>query len=139
MDTDDADDEMVMGKINQLQQDNSVEYDVPKELCEMDGECNLGGLPLALVQAGAYIRKYECSFEEHKTLFLKACEKEDLDSIVENSQQLVSIREEQKSMMRTWRISVEGFSDVVYSVLRGIAMCGQSPVAEAIVNGILKQ
>ena len=106
--------------------------------CVMDGECNFGGLPLALVQAGAYIRKYECSFEEHKTLFLKACEKEDLDSIVENSQQLVSIREEQKSMMRTWRISVEGLSDVVYSVLPGIAMCGQSPVAEAIVNGILK-
>ena len=58
-----------MGKINELKQGNSVEYDAPKELCEIDGECNLGGLPLAFVQAGAYIRKYECSFEEYKTLF----------------------------------------------------------------------
>ena len=55
-----------------------------------------------------------------------------------NLQQLVPIREEQKSMMRTWRISVEGLSDVVYSVLRGIQMCRQSPDAESIVNGILK-
>ena len=57
---------------------------------------------------------------------------------MENSQQLVSIRDEQKSIMRTCRIIVEGFSDAAHSVLRGIAMCGQSPVTESIVNGILK-
>ena len=85
MDTDDADDEMMMGKINKLKQDNSMEYDAPKELCEMDGERNLGGFPLAPVQAGAQIRKYECSFEEYKTMFRKAYGKEDLDSIMENS------------------------------------------------------
>ena len=40
--------------------------------------------------------------------------------------------------MTTWRISVERLSDVGYSVLRGIAMYGQSPVTESIVNGMLK-
>ena len=69
MDTDNADDEMVMGKVNKLEEYISVECDALKELCEMDGESNLGGLPLALVLAGAYIRKYECSFEEYKTQF----------------------------------------------------------------------
>ena len=138
METDDADDDMAMAKIDKLKQDKIVECDAPTELCEMDGERNLGDLHLAIVQAGDYIRKCECSFKDYKTLFKKACEKVDLDSIMENSQQLVSIREEQKSMRRTWRISVEGLSDAAHSVLQGIAICGQSPVTESIVNGILQ-
>ena len=133
-----GDDEMVMGEIKKLKGDNRVEYDALKELSEMDGERNLGGFPLALVQAGAYIGRYRCTFEEYKTLFKKASKKEDLDNIIGNSQQLMLMREEKKSIMTTWRISIESLSDVSYFVLRGIAMYGQSPVTEAIVKGILK-
>ena len=52
--TDDADDDLVIAKIKKLDQDNSVEYESVKELCEMHGERNVDGLSVALVQAGAY-------------------------------------------------------------------------------------
>ena len=52
--TGDAEDEMVIAQINKLKTDGSAENKVLKELCEMQKECNLGGLPLKLVQAGSY-------------------------------------------------------------------------------------
>ena len=67
--------EMVMDEIKKLKGDNMVECDALKELSEMDGERNLGVLPLALVQAEARIGRYECTFKEDKTLFKKASKK----------------------------------------------------------------
>ena len=60
IENDGAKDGMSMAEINKLKTDNRMEYDVLKELCEMHGERNLGGLLLAIVQAGAYIGRNKC-------------------------------------------------------------------------------
>ncbi len=139
IETDDADDDAVLAEINKLKEEKPVEYYALKELCDDNAEHGLGGLPLALVQAGTYIGRFECSFEEYLNLFRNASRKEDLESIMENLVELTPIREAQRSIWTTWRISVERLSDKAYSILRAMSMLGQTPIAESIVKGILRE
>ncbi len=138
IENDDADDSRVMADINKLKEEDQVEYYALKELCGDDGAHSLGGLPLALVQAGSYIARFSCSFGKYLNLFRNANRKEELQSIMKNTVELTPIRESQRSIWTTWRISVEQLSDEAFAVLRAMAMLGQAPIGETIVNRILE-
>lgn len=138
LETEDADDDVVLAEINKLKEDNVVECYALKELCGDDGAQSLGGLPLGLVQAGTYIGRFECSFEEYLSLFKNANKIEDMDNIKEKSEQLSLICEAQRSILATWKISVERLSAKAYGILRAMSMMGAVPIAELIVKGILK-
>ncbi len=62
MKTDIADDNRVINTIKELERDNAKEYRALNELCGDEEGCSLGGLPLALFQAGMYMARFKCSF-----------------------------------------------------------------------------
>ncbi len=136
--TRDASDDGVLKEIEKLATEDQDEHSALKELCGDDGAYSLGGLPLALVQAGAYIARFECSFREYQNMFKNANRKEDLQDIMKNTDELTVIRESQRSIWTTWKISVQRLSVRAYTVLRAMAMLGPAPVREAIVSRILK-
>ncbi len=69
VETIDADDNVVMREIRNLESSDFVEYSALKELCGHDGTWSLGALPLALIQAGIYIARLECSFVHYLKMF----------------------------------------------------------------------
>ena len=136
--TNEQDDNEVMMKIKDLESEDRVEFCALKELCKDEGGHGLGGLPLALVQAGSFIAQFKCSFAKYLDLFTAANTKEDLQDIMKNSEELAPIRESQRSIWTTWRISVGRLSQKAYKVLRAMAMLGEGSIGEAIVNRMLQ-
>lgn len=58
--TDYTKDDVVAAEINRLKKGRPVEYEALKELCDDKGMYSLGGLPLALLQAGSVHLKHIC-------------------------------------------------------------------------------
>ncbi len=137
--TDVEDDDGVMNSIKKLQRDDAGEYRALKELCGDEGECSLGGLPLALAQAGAYIARFECSLVEYLKMFKNANSLEHMKHIMKNTEEVKPIRDSQRSIWTTWKISVGKLSENAYAVLRSMAILGPGGVREAIVKRILKR
>ncbi len=88
-------------------------------------------MPLALVQAGSFIVRFKCSFTT-------AEDKENLQDIMKNMEELTLIRNSLRSIWTTWKISVEQMSRKAYAVLRAMTMLAEGGIGEAIVNRILK-
>ncbi len=105
METADADDEKLKTEIKELEGIDQAEYCALKKLCGDDGRHVLGGLPLALVQAGSFIAQFEYSFADYQNLFQSA-NKEDCKDVMNETERLKSIRESQRSIWTTWKISV---------------------------------
>ncbi len=138
IETDVADDDEVMNTIKDLEKDYMDEYRALEELCGDEGSCSLGGLPLALVQAGTYMARFECSFVEYLNMFENAKRMEEMKQLMRNTEEVKAIIESQRSIWTTWKISVEKLSPKGYAVLRAMAMLGHGGVEEAIVMGIVK-
>ncbi len=134
-----ADDDAVMKAIKDLEKDQTEEFRALKELCGDEGACSLGGLPLALVQAGTYIARFHCSFAEYLYMFENANRLEDMKHLMKNTEEVKPIRESQRSIWTTWKISVRQLSEKAYAVLRTMAMLGPCGIAEAMVKRILKE
>ena len=134
----DVDDDGVMNTIKELERDEVHEYQALKELCGDEGACSLGGLPLALVQAGSYMARFECSFAEYLNMFQNTNRSEVMQDIMKNTEEMNPIRESQRSIWTTWKISVQQLSVKASTVLRAMAMLGSGGVEEAILKSILK-
>ncbi len=133
---DDADDSKVISEINELKGVHQAEYCALKKLCgDVDGH-GFGGLPLAIVQAGSFIAQFNYSFAGYLNLFESA--NKAWEDVMNKTEELKSIRESQRSIWTTWKISVEKLSRKAYTALRAMAMLGPGGIGEAIVNGILK-
>ncbi len=137
METAHAADDKVMTEIKRLEVVDQAEHCALKKLCRDDGGHGLGGLPLALVQAGSFIAQFDYSFVEYLNLF-ESANKENWQDVLNNAEELKSIRESQRSIWTTWKISVQKLSGIAHTVLRAMAMLGQGGIGEAIVKGILK-
>ncbi len=133
----DTNDYEVINAIKKLQKDDADEHNVFKELCGDKGECSLGGLPLALVQAGSYIAQFGCSFAQYLNMLKNANSKE-WEDFMKKSDELKLVRDSQRSIWTTWKISVEKLSGTACVVLQAMAMLGQGGIEESIVKGILK-
>ncbi len=136
--TSDADDDRVTKAIKKLERADVDEYQALEELCGDEGGCSLGGLPLALVQAGSYMARFECSFEKYRNMLKNACRIEDMQDIMRNTEEVKPIRESQRSIWTTWKISVGQLSGDAYEVLRVMAMLGPGGVGVPILEGILE-
>ncbi len=134
----DAEDDRVMKEIEKLKGDDEDEYRALKELCGDEGVYSLGGLPLALVQAGTYIDWFECSFGEYMNMFKTASRKEEFQDIMKKTEEMKPIQDWQRSIWTTWKISVQQLSAKAKMVLQAMAMLGQGGIGEATVNGILE-
>ncbi len=132
----DADDCKVMSEINELKSVHQAEYCVLKKLRGDDDGHGLGGLPLAIVQAGSFIAQFNYSFADYLNLFESASE--DWEDVMNKTEELKSIRKSQRSIWTTWKISVQKLSGTACTALRAMAILGQGCIGEAIVNGILK-
>ncbi len=133
----DADDDKVMKEIMELEDGDEAEYRALKKLCGGDSGEGLGGLPLALVQAGSFIAQFEYSFADYLDLF-ESANKEDWESVMNKTEEVKPIQDSQRSIWTTWKISVQKLSEKARAVLRAMAMLGQGGIREAIVKGILK-
>ncbi len=137
--TSDADDDEVFREIKELERVNLEEYLVLQELCGDDGKCSLGGLPLALVQAGAYIAQFECSFADYRHTFENTSKLDEMQDIMNNTDQVKLIRKSQRSIWTTWKISVQQLSEKGSAVLGAMALLGPAGVGEGIMRRIVKQ
>ncbi len=135
--TGDLNDDEVRRQMKKLELVNQAEYCARKKICGDDCGYGLGGLPLALVQAGSFAAQFECSFAEYLNLF-ESASMEDLPNIMNKTQELKSIRESQKSIWATWKISMQNLSRRACLVLRAMAMLGPGGIGEAIVIKVLK-
>ncbi len=133
------DDHCVINAIKGLARDDPDEYRALKELCEEEGGCSLGGLPLALVQAGTYMAQFKCSIAEYLHMFMNANRIEDMRNIMKNTEEMKPIRESQRSIWTTWKMSVARLSGKAYRVLRAMAMLSPVGVGQAIVEGVVKR
>ncbi len=138
IETGETDDGTVMKAVKELKKGDTDEYQALTELCGDDGVCSFAGLPLALVQAGAYMAQFECSFSEYLNMFKNPNRMEDRQHIMKNTEDVKQIRESQRSIWTTWKISVEKLSETGYAELQAMAMLGPCGVAEGIVKGIVK-
>ncbi|OAA60362.1 tpr repeat-containing protein [Niveomyces insectorum RCEF 264] len=78
--------------------------DDPEESAALDTICQLiGGLPLAMVQIGDFIRNRACSYTEFLRLYEKSAEK-----VLKKSNKPV---EYEHTVLTTWEISLHGLSD----------------------------
>ncbi len=134
----DANDDEVKSKMKELERSDANEYRVLKKLCGDEETYSLGGLPLALVHAGAYIARFECSFAEYLHLLENTNGREGMQDIMNVREEVRRIRELQRSIWTTWKISVEKISEKAYTVLRAMAVLGSAGVGKAIVKGILE-
>ncbi len=91
--TDAADDDKVRKAIEELENDHPDEYQALKELCKDEVASSLGGLPLALVQAGTYMARFGCSFVEYLSMFKTANRMEDVRDIIRETEEVKQIRE----------------------------------------------
>ncbi len=126
-----------MDEIERLEGEDPVECSALKKLCADECGQGLGGLPLALAQAGSFIALFNYSFSEYLIL-LESADEKNWHEFINKTEELKSIRESQRSIWTTWKISVEKLSAKSYTVLRAMAMLGQGGIGESIVNGILK-
>ncbi len=63
------DDAQVLCEMNRLRDENLDEYGALAELAGVDEDHGLGRLPLALVQAGTFIRSGRMSFEDYVKMY----------------------------------------------------------------------
>ena len=110
------DDNEVLNAIKKLENRNAEEYQALKELCRDEGEFSLGGLPLALVQAGACIAQFKCSVSEYLRMFKNANRIEKLLDIMRSTEDVKPIQESQRSVRTTWKISVWKLSEKAYCI-----------------------
>ncbi len=101
IETSDANDDGLMNAIKELERDDKDEYQALKELCGDGGVGSLGGLPLALVQAGTYMGRFGCSFSKYLSIFKNAVKIEDMQDIMKNTEEVKPIRESQRSIWMT--------------------------------------
>ncbi len=116
--TDVEDDDLVMNGINVLERTDGAEYRALKELCGDEGRCSLGGLPLALVQTGTCMARFDCSIARYVNMFKSASKIEDMQDIMWTTDGVKPIQESQRSVWTTWQISVRQLSNEAYTVLR---------------------
>ncbi len=133
----DADDDAVMTEIKELEVGDEAEYYALKKLCGDESGQGLGGLPLALVQAGSFIAQFKYTFAEYLDLF-ESVDHKNWQDVMNKTEELKSIREYQRSIWTTWKISVEKLSEKAHTILRAMAMLGQGGIGEGIVMGIMK-
>lgn len=94
IDTRDASDYVIKGLLEDFKKDNPVEYRALLELCGSDWNFGLAGLPLALAQAGAYIRHRRCSFSKYLQLYREASMMAKLSYMLRKTEEFASVREE---------------------------------------------
>ncbi len=134
-----VDDLGVINAIKELERVDTDEHQALKELSGDEGSCSLGGLPLALVQVGVYMARFECSFSKYRDMFENTNRIEDMQELMRNTEEVKPIQESQRSIWTTWRISVGQLSNEAYSVLRAMAMLSPGGVGEVVMKGIVKK
>ncbi len=124
MESADADDDKVMREIKELKGVDKAEYCALKKLCGDDSGQGLGGLSLALVQAGSFAAQFKYSFAEYLDLF-EGANKEDWENVMNKTEELKPIQDSQGSILTTWKVSVQKLSEKARTALRAMAMLGQ--------------
>lgn len=75
-----------------VEAENPTEFEPLRELAQC-----LAGLPLALAQAGSYIRSHNCSFSKCLRLYRDASKKSEFDSILRRTEEEIApVGEEQR-------------------------------------------
>lgn len=139
LDTEEVSDKVANVQLERFEQENSVEFGALQELCVSDWSYSLAELPLALVQAGAYIRHRGFSFSKYLQLYRESSMKVKLSHMMRKTEELAPVREEQRAILNTWKISVDVLSPEAFFVLRAASMLGNAPISEHFFKTILNE
>lgn len=83
---------------------SSNEYKALLQICASKIKYSLDGQPLAISQAGGYIRSHECSFTQYLYYFQKASETENMEKILLNSKDSGMVQKDQTSILSVYLI-----------------------------------
>ncbi len=101
---------------------------------ENDG---LARLPLALVQAGSFIRNETMSFEEHAVLYQG--KRSDLSEVLEAVLDSVMMRSGQRVISTTRRVSIEALDAISRRTIGAVAILGIGEVPERLMRRVANE
>lgn len=83
-----SDDATISDMVDGLEKIDQAEHYASVELFRLSGPKCLGGLPLALVQAGTYIRHLECTFSQYLNRYKEANRKDEIGELSSEKQEI---------------------------------------------------
>lgn len=118
--------------LERLQRKDRDEYRSLQELCDC-----LGGLPLGLVQAGAYMRRFHRSFSWYLAMFREVSGTPELAKILRTSTKLGYVNESQRSILTAWKLNVDKLSAGARVILNAVSLLGDEAMCEGIMKSVL--
>ncbi len=97
----------------------------------------LARLPLALVQAGSFIRSKEMSFRKYAAMYQGTWN--DLSQVLEKAVDSGVVHNDQRAIWTTWRVSMEALDEISRLVIRAVAMLGVGEVPECLMSRVLNE
>ncbi len=124
------DDAQVFSDIERLKHENRAEYYALANLAGVDENDGLARLPLALVQAGSFIRNKTLSFEEYAVLYQG--KQNDLSEVLEAVVDSGMVRYDQRAIWTTWRVSMDALDEISGRAIGAVAMLGVGEVPNVL-------
>ncbi len=98
----------------------------------VDENHGLAGLPLALVQAGSFIRKAMTSFEEYAQLHRRNLNYP--SEVLGTAVDCAVVNSNRTAIWTTWRISMEALDEISRRAIRAVAMLGVGEVPGCLMR-----
>ncbi len=131
------DDAQVFSDIDRLKYEDKAEYRALADLAGVDHNHGLARLPLALVQAGSFIRSAALSFYDYFKMFQD--ERNDLPQMLETAMDSGLVRNEQKAIWTTWRVSMDALDEISRRTIRAVAMLGVGDVPKCLMRRLVNE
>lgn len=127
-------DEKVIAKIESLKQSNFQEN---KALNSLAGKLGLGGIPLALLQAGSYVQQNNVSFLDYCQIYYEMRKRFDLKPIMLENKACEIKHFEQRAVCTTWKIKIRNLSDDACRTLNVSALCSKTEIGSKFLKKIV--
>lgn len=129
-----VEDPEILAEVERLRVYDRAEYQALIELAGRNELHGLGGLPLALAQAGSYIYRNGDSFVAYVHLYKLNRQNSGVTELFRKVEDSGLASEEQRCVWTTWRINVDALSDKARDLLHSFSLLDTSSVEELLVK-----
>lgn len=120
-------DDAVKNHITKMKSEELEEFEALKLL---SGNLGLGGLPLAIDQAGSFIRNRSMGYSEYLEMFKNE---------QKGGYSLPGIETPEQTIWTTWKLNVDELKSRTRQVLRGLALFEVSPIPESLAKRVFAE
>lgn len=128
-------DEEALAQLELLKASNMKEYDALQNLIRSF----LGGIPLALLQAGSYIQQHRVLFFDHLHIYEAMRQRAALNPIMSTNEACEVLHDEQRSIWTTWKISLSTMTNKARRTLNVIALCSNFEIVSSLIKKVVDE